>query len=150
MNFLSKLFRKKNKKIAFLDGDQALGGVLNAYNKYLIGTETHLIRLLSLDAKPPKRLNDTNGINKIYLRGYSTGKEVSDKFIGAFIQKSIHDGYTDITVGSSDYDFIDIFKMAIILNPNVPKLNFRIIVPHAQGRLKDMPNGEAGIGIVRD
>lgn len=41
-------------------------------------------------------------------------------------------------------------KQERVLHPNVPKLNFRIIVPHAQGKLKDMPSGEAGIEIVRD
>ena len=149
MNFLSKLFRK-DKKIAFLDGDQALGGILAIHKKYLIGTETHLIRLLSGDARPPRCLDGTDDINKIYLRGYATEKEVADKFIGAYIQKSIHDGYTDITVVSSDYDFIDIFKMAMLLNPKAKNLNFRIIVPNAQGKLKEAPERIANIEIVRN
>ncbi len=107
------------------------------------------MRLLSDDAKPPRCLKDTPDINKIYLRGYTTGKEVADKFIGAYIQKSIHDGYNDITVVSSDYDFIDIFKMAMLLNPSAKNLTFRIIVPNAQGRIADMPDRVANIEVVR-
>jgi len=77
-------------------------------------------------------------VNKIYLRGYATGKEIVDKFIGAYIQKSLAEGYTEIIVVSSDFDFIDIFKLALELNPTVKNVSFKIIVPNARGRLSEV------------
>lgn len=149
LSFFSKYFPKKSKKIAFLDGDQPIGGLLSVHRKYLVGTETHLIRLLNGDQNAPKSLRNIGPINKIFLNGYATGKEVVDKFIGAYIQKSVSDGYTDITVVSSDYDFIDIFKMAVLINPEAAKLNFRIIVPSARGKLLEAPDQIANIQIIR-
>lgn len=146
-------FRKKAvKKIAFLDGDQSLPGIIAAYQKYLIGTETHLVRVLPPGHSAPRVLTNTPGlsdINKIYLTGYTTGKEVVDKFIGAYIQKSLQDGYKHITVVSSDFDFIDIFKLAVVLNPQATDVTFRIIVPHAQGRMAALPDKVANIEVVR-
>jgi hypothetical protein len=136
-----KLFHVKPKKIAFLDGDNPLPCILDAYVKHLRGVETHLVRTLRGEENPPKILSKSSEkINKIYLRGLTTGKETTDKFIGAYIQKAINDGYKEITVVSMDYDFIDIFKMAIMLNPQVTNVMFRIIVPaiaNQQGKLYD-------------
>jgi hypothetical protein len=153
--FKFRFFKPKAvKKIAFLDGDQALVGIVGAYQKYLIGTETHLVRALTgisngdPKSREPKILRDLD-INKIYLDGYTKGKEIVDKFIGAYIQKAIGDGYKHITVVSSDYDFIDIFKMAVVLNPMATDVTFRIIVPHAQGKLAEMPDQVANIEVVR-
>ena len=140
-----KVFRKwfgiaRDKKIAFLDGDRPLPGIIDAYKKYLIGTETHLVRAYteSKSNREPHILRHLGAdINKIYLSGYSTGKEIVDKFIAAYIQKALQDGYTHITVVSSGYDFIDIFKMAVTLNPGMSKVMFRMIVPRPQGRLDE-------------
>jgi hypothetical protein len=137
------------KRIAFLDGDQPLPGILHAYDKYLKGTETHLVRLKDDSAGEPKVLRGKHGFNKIYLSGYKAGKEVTDKFIGAYIQKAVTDGYQFITVVSSDYDFIDTFKMAVVLNPEASKLTFRMIVPNARGVLKEMPDRVMNIEIVK-
>ena len=155
MNIFRFLRPKAVKKIAFLDGDQALVGIVSAYQKYLVGTETHLVRALTglnrnnPTSREPKILRDLT-INKIYLEGYTRGKEIVDKFIGACIQKAIGDGYKHITVVSSDYDFIDIFKMAVVLNPAVTDVTFRIIVPHAQGKLAEIPDQISNIEIVRE
>ena len=150
--FFSKWFSKKVKRIAFLDGDNPLPQVLACHKKYLIGIETHLIRCMGAEHKEPKILKNTKNINKIYLRGMTIGKEITDKFIGAYIQKAIQDGYTEITVVSQDYDFIDIFKMAVLLNPEAAKLSFRIIVPimNKGSKLTDMPAQVANISVVRD
>lgn len=145
-----KWFSRKPKQIAFLDGDNPLVGVIAAYQKYLLGIETHLVKAQSETAEEPRILRKQHTINKIYLRGYTTGKEVVDKFIGAYIQKAIQDGYQEITVVSSDYDFIDIFKMAIELNPEAVKVSFRMIIPNAQGRLNDLPNHIRNISIIRE
>lgn len=89
-------------------------------------------------------------VNKIYLVGYSKGKEVVDKFIGAYIQKALSDGYTDITVVSSDYDFIDIFKMALVLNPTIDNnVSFRMIIPKPKGRLAALPTKVCNIDVIR-
>lgn len=149
MKLFSKWFKKAEKKIAFLDGDQDLKKILAAYKKYLIGTETHLIRLQADSHLEPKQLRNIPALNKIYLSGYTRGKEIVDKFIGAYIQKSVQEGYTHITVVSSDFDFIDIFKMAVILNPEATNITFRIIVPNVQGRMCDMPDKVANIEIVK-
>ena len=145
-----KWFKKSEKSIAFLDGDQSLPGILAAHHKYLLGIETHLVRLKDASAGEPKCLRKLDGVNKIYLSGYSASKEVTDKFIGAYIQKAVQDGYSNITVVSSDYDFIDIFKMAVVLNPGAANLKFRMIIPHAKGRLAELPEAVANIEIVRE
>lgn len=147
--FLS-LFTRKVRRIAFLDGDQALPGILAVHHKYLLGIETHLVRLTHATHAEPKCLRNVTGINKIYLSGYSTSKEVTDKFIGAYIQKAVQDGYTEVTVVSSDYDFIDIFKMAVVLNPSATSIKFRMIVPAAQGKLADLPEKVANIEVIRE
>lgn len=139
------------KKIAFIDGDQELRGLLNAYHKYIAGTdtETHLIRLKSDKAAEPKVLRHVENINKIYLSGFTQGKEVVDKFITGFIQKAVSDGYTHITIVSSDYDFIDIFKMAVRIDPRASEVTFRMIVPFAQGRMIDTPAQISNIEILK-
>jgi hypothetical protein len=139
---------KQVRKIAFLDGDQPLAGILAAHHTHLQGVETHLVRLKPDSAGEPHLLRKRTDINKIYLSGYTTKKEVTDKFIGAYIQKAVQDGYDDITVVSSDYDFIDIFKMSVVLNPAASKITFRIIIPNARGRLCELPEKIMNIEIV--
>ena len=151
----SKWFKPKAvKKIAFLDGDQGLPQIIEAYEKYLIGTETHLVRAFSENIaagnKEPKILRKLENVNKIYLSGYTARKEIVDKFIGAYIQKAIQNGYKHITVVSSDYDFIDIFKMAVILNPEMTDLTFRIIVPNGKGKMSNLPDQIANIEVVQN
>lgn len=147
----TKFFPKKEKKIAFLDGDQALPPMLAAYDKYLKGIETHLVRAKNSKHGEPKILRKIDaGINKIYLIDYTVGKEIVDKFIGAYIQKAVSDGYTHITVVSADYDFIDIFKMAVILTPEAANVSFRMIVPtHAQGSITELPTKVMNIEVVK-
>lgn len=148
---LTKLLNlfKRSRKIAFLDGDQPLPGILAAHRKHLLGIETHLIRLTGPNTGEPRVLRNITNINKIYLTGYTTGKEVTDKFIGAYIQKALQDGCTDITVVSSDYDFIDVFKLAVLLNPAASTVTFRLIVPAAKGRLEELPENLLNIEIVK-
>ena len=59
-----------------------------------------------------------------------------DKFIFGYIQTAIGKGYTDITIISSDYDFIDIFHMSNQLNTKV--ISFTLIIPRRIGRLKQL------------
>ena len=145
-------FRKKEKRIAFIDGDQAISAYLSAYEKHIANTntETHLIRIKKLEDAEPKRLRKIDEkINKIYLEGFTARKEVVDKFIVAYIQKSIASGYNHITVVSSDYDFIDIFKMATMLDEKSSNITFRLIIPYAQGRLLELPEKMLNIEIIK-
>ncbi len=135
------------KRIAYLDGDQSITEIVQAYHKYLHDIETHCVRVMS--GLPPKQLEKETGFNKIYLQGYRKGKEVTDKFISACIQKAVTDGYKEITVVSGDYDFIDIFKMAIQLNPNITDVTFRMIVPSKHLNSKDHTVQNSAIQIVK-
>lgn len=153
---IRKLFNKTPvvRKIAFIDGDQSIPLALAAYHKYVAntGTETHLIRAMPQGDNPPKtlRTDRSKDINKIYLRGFSVGKEVTDKYIAGMIQKAIHDGFTHITVISSDYDFIDIFKMAVQINPEAANFTFQMVVPFAVGKkLHDAGTQVANINIIK-
>lgn len=148
---LTRFFNRK-RKIAFIDGDQPIPTMLNAYNKYLknTGTETHFVRLKNEVHGEPKALRKINDFNKIYLSGMTTKKEVVDKFIGAYIQRAVSEGYKEITVISSDYDFIDIFKMAVQIDPRASNVSFRMIVPFAQGKLMEVPEQIMNIEIIKE
>lgn len=155
MNVLQKfqqLFAKvpKEKRIAFIDGDQSLYHVLSSYHKHIkdTPTETHFIKCGAYDSKP-RRLKKYPEINEVYLSGFTAGKEITDKYIAAFINKAINDGFNHITVISSDYDFIDIFKMAVILDEKNINITFRMIMPVAKGRAKQLPAKIANIEIIR-
>jgi len=140
------------KKIAFIDGDQPLPEVLAAYEQYVANTstETHLVRAFS-GGKPPRILtkDEHKEINKVYLRGYATGKEVTDKYIAAMIQKAVADGYNHITVISSDYDFLDIFKMAVQISPSLKTATMRLIVPRAAGKMARVGARVANIDVIK-
>ena len=124
-------FAPRVKKIAFIDGDQGFRPSLRAYEKFLKGTETHFVTTNTI----PNLVSRIKEINSIRLEGYRTGKEVTDKYIAAGIQKALGAGYRDVTVISSDYDFIDIFKMAVRLNPDMSDVVFRMVVPKPKGRI---------------
>lgn len=146
---LFNLFRRK--KIAFIDGDQNVHQVLKAYEKYVAntGTETHFIQLKPEGHNEPKLLRNRSDFNKIYLAGMTAKKEVVDKFISAYIQRAVSEGYKEITVISSDYDFIDIFKMAVQVDPNASRVTFRMIIPKAQGRAAELPEKLLNIEIIK-
>lgn len=151
-NWFKKEQLPQVKKIAFIDGDQPLSEVLAAYDQYVAntGTETHLVRA-ETNKKPPKVLRNTKHveINQVYLRGYATGKEVTDKYIAGMIQKAVADGYKHITVISSDYDFLDIFKMAVRINPALKTATMRLIVPHATGKMARVESRVANVEIIK-
>jgi len=134
-DWLKNLRKPTVKKIAFIDGDQDIPSIISVYQQHLVGIETHLVRLMPEGDQEPKLLRRVRGFNKVYLHDMSSGKEVVDKFIGAYIQKAVDEGYNHISVVSNDYDFIDIFKMITKLNPS-KELTFRIIVPRGQGKIR--------------
>ena len=141
------------KRIAFMDGDQPMAGLVSAYNQYIANTntETHIVRLSNGGATPKNLKNFTGDghVNKVFLDGFKTGKEVVDKFIGAYIQRAISEGYTHISVISSDYDFIDIFKMAVKIDENAKNVSFHMIVPNPMGSIRSAPNKIANITITK-
>lgn len=152
-NWFKKEQLPQVKKIAFIDGDQPLPVVLKAYEKYVAntGTETHLVRVISEGSEAPKllRKDNTKEINKIYLRGYASGKEITDKYIAGMIQKAVADGYNHITVISSDYDFFDIFKMSVQINPALESSTMRLIVPKAEGKMVRVTPQVANIEVIK-
>jgi hypothetical protein len=115
----------------------------------LYETETVFVYVKQEGHKEPKALRHESKFKKICLAGFGAGKETVDKFITAYIQKSLTKGYNDITVVSSDYDFIDIFKMITQLNPEYSDITFRIIIPRPLGRLKTLPEQMANIEIIK-
>ena len=132
---------KPQRKIAFIDGDQELHAALKAYDAYVAntGTETHFVRLAyPATHQEPKQLRNRDDFNKVYVEG-TAGKEVVDKFIAGYIQRAVAEGYTHVTVVSNDYDFIDIFKMAVMINEHASEVTFRMVVPFAQGRMAELP-----------
>lgn len=125
------------KSIVFIDGDQGIPDILNAYDTHVKGRfdECHIVRACTADSMPNKfKKLSKDGVNLISLAGMTNGKEVTDKFIAAYIQKAISEKFNSITVVSSDYDFIDIFKMSAKLS-DTTKLKLRLIAPHAIGKL---------------
>ena len=142
-----------DKRIAFIDGDQPIEGILSAYNRYVANTntETHVVRL-SNGGAIPKKLKSFNGdghVNKIYLNGFKTGKEVVDKFIAGYIQRAVNEGYTHISVISSDYDFIDIFRMAVQIDEKANNVSFHMIIPNPIGSVRNAPAKIANITITK-
>lgn len=149
IKFLKSFFR--NKKIAFIDGDQDIHALLRSYRKYVAntGTETHFIRMKDEGSLEPKIMRNVTDMNKIYLSGMTKKKEAVDKFIGAYIQRAVSEGYAEISVISSDYDFIDIFKMAVQIDPRAMNITFRMIVPRPEGRLDELPEKVMNIEIIK-
>ena len=140
------------KRIAFIDGDQPIPSLLSAYRKYIenTNTTTFFVRVKDDRFKEPKSLKRFGPtLNRVFLSGFSKGKEITDKYIAAAIQKAITDGYTHITVVSSDYDFVHIFKLAVAVEPKAVDLTFRLLVPNAQGRMKDCPAQISNIEVVK-
>ncbi len=159
LNKLFAVFRTKTannylrdkQKLVLLDGDQPLLETLAAYSKYiepLKNCETYFIQLADIASKGPKVLKYYPNINSILLSRFSPGKEIVDKYIFGYIQTAISKGYTDITIISSDYDFIDIFQMSNLLNDN-RNIKFCLIIPRPIGKLKNLKSGE-NITIIKD
>lgn len=137
------------RKIAFIDGDQDVIHNLGAYHKHIKGNgyETHFITITTTPNKV-KALAKEPKFNVINLGGMNlaSGKEVTDKYIAAYIQKAVADGYNDIIVVSNDYDFVDIFKMSAQLC-DMSKIHFKLIAPKATGKLVNCK--VAGLEIIR-
>lgn len=141
INWIRDLFCEPQvRKIAFIDGDQPLPGLLECYEKCVLGTktDTFFIRAIAEGVNPPKIMKKFKDVTSVMLVGYTAGKEVVDKYIGASIQKAIADGYTEITVISGDYDFIDIFKMAMKIDDRANTVKFNMIIPRNSTEKKNV------------
>lgn len=151
-SFLSGLFSPKiyiediplpapkfENKIAFIDGDQLALDLLKAYEKHIkpLNITTYFVAMGQKNSRPPKMLKKYPELKLKRLIGFSSKKEVTDKFIAMFIQKAISDGLDEIYVVSSDYDFIEIFKMALEINHEI-QIKMTLIIPNPQGRLKNI------------
>ena len=138
----------KFKKIAFIDGDQGQKALIAAYTDHVDkdDTVTHYVSASSISSKVAKYHPE---IIRTQLQGFSTGKEIVDKYIGAAIQKAIGEGFNHITVISSDYDFIDIFKLITILDETASNLTFRMIVPRLTSKTAPLPAKLANIEVIK-
>lgn len=126
---------KLPKSVVFIDGDQNLAQLKRALP--FVGKGPHVSWITS--GTVPNYVKKHN-IKFVCLSSVSShGKETSDKYIGIAIQQAVSSGITNITVVSSDYDFVDIFKMVSMLNLTV-QLNFTLVAPAAKGRLVDHPS----------
>ena len=140
------------RKIAFIDGDQSLPELLECYEQCIQGTktDTFFIRAMAEGVNPPKIMKKFKDVTSVMLIGYTAGKEVVDKYIGASIQKAINDGYTEITVISGDYDFIDIFKMAMKIDERANNVTFKMIVPRNATKKKvAIPKQNLNINVLK-
>jgi len=139
------------KQIAFIDGDQLLINSIEIYNKYLLNDngEVIYIRQLFSGAKPPKKVQKMANIEPLYLTGFTPGKEIVDKCIAIYMQKVLSEGYNHITVVSSDYDFIEIFRLLLIVDNRAKNVKFRMIIPKPVGRLKMLSNQVDNIEIIK-
>lgn len=115
------------RKIAFIDGDQFTNKNMSIYRTHILkkGYECQFITASNI----PKKVTKEKRINITRLHGFRAGKEATDKYISAYMQKSIGEGYNDILIVSSDYDFVDIFKMTAMLNTDAKTLKFTLVVP---------------------
>ena len=146
--FFAKKQPSIKPQLIIMDGDQPIPELFRAYRNYIIPLgvyETHFVRFN--DSKP-KILKHFPEIKCVYLTGFTSSKEVVDKYIFGLIQYSVDKGYSDIAVISSDYDFIDIFNMCNIINGN-KNVKFTLIIPKPRGRLVQL-NSNENIEVIKD
>jgi hypothetical protein len=148
-----KQFPEPKKEIAFIDGDNGFAMGVETFYTHLYDIETVFVYAATVGGnsggKEPKVLRDENKFRKIRLSGFTTKKEIADKYIAAAIQKAVDDGYNNITVVSSDYDFVEIFKLVSLLNQSKRHLNFKLIIPNPQGRLTSLPEQLSNIKVIK-
>lgn len=119
-----------SKTITFIDGDQANRELLNCYTKHIepLDSEVHYVTVTPI----PKAVNPIFHSDKVTLtelKGFFKGKESTDKYIAAHIIKSISQGFTKINVISNDYDFLDIFKMVVMIEECPDNIDFTLYMP---------------------
>lgn len=128
-------------ELVIIDGDQPLSQMIDATTQYVNPLshkcDIELIRMQNFKEKIPRILKRFP-YKVVLLKGFSPGKEVTDKFIAMRCQQALREGYSKITVISNDYDFIDIFKMLNVLNNT--NVKFTLVAPKASGRLSKTNN----------
>ena len=140
LRFIVNLFKKPEpiinipKELIFIDGDQDANRQIATFKK--ISNDRKGI-WIHVQRETPRKLTKVPNIEVVSVREMSAkGKETTDKYIGIAIQKAVSEGVRKFTVISRDYDFVDIFKMIVMSNPEV-ELDFTLVAAKAQGRLLD-------------
>lgn len=150
--FFSKKIQKQiiKPKLIIMDGDQPLPEIFSAYKKYVMNLDNYETRFIRYGGGGyfPKILKKFPEIQCTYLLHLSHSKEVVDKFIFGLIQTEISNGYIEFAVISSDYDFIDIFKMSNIINSH-KNIKFTLVVPRPRGRLVETTSSE-NIDVIKE
>ncbi len=134
--------------LIIMDGDQSIPELFRAYKKYVANIDNFETRFIRYGGSYPKILRRFPEIQCTYLLHLTSSKEIVDKFIFGLIQTEISKGYTNFAVISSDYDFIDIFKMSNMIN-NHTNIKFTLVVPRPRGRLAGMDSSE-NIEIIKE
>lgn len=139
---------KPKPLLILMDGDQSIPDLFRSYRKYIKNLDNYETRFIRYGGSFPKILKTFPEIQCTYLQYLSHSKEVVDKFIFGLIQTEISNGYTNIAIISSDYDFIDIFKMSNIINAH-KNIKFTLVVPKPRGRLSEI-NSNENIEVVKE
>lgn len=134
--------------LIIMDGDQHIPDLFRSYRKYVANLDNYETRFVRYGGSFPRILKNFPEIQCTYLLHLSHSKEVVDKFIFGLIQTEISKGYTNFAVVSSDYDFIDIFKMSNIINEH-KNIKFTLVVPKPRGRLATI-NSSENIDVVKE
>lgn len=123
-------------ELILVDGDQPLKQIVSTTKRYISALshkyDVELIRMQNT-------INNAPGLLKrwpykvVSLKGFSAGKEITDKYIAMRAQQALREGYSKITVVSNDYDFFDIFKMLNLLNRT--NAIFTLVALNAKGKL---------------
>ena len=127
-------------RLIIFDGDQSINPIMKVHDKIISKipkdkVRIEFVKMHYIGESPPKILKKFPHINFVPLSGFSAKKEVVDKWIGIRIQQAIDAGCQQISVVSSDFDFVDIFRMILMMNPTKKNLNFTLIAPKPIGKL---------------
>lgn len=140
LRYIITLFKKPKPiiktplELIFIDGDQDANRQIATFNKISNDRKGFWIHV---QREIPRKLSKIPNIEAISVRDMAAkGKETTDKYIAIAIQKGVSEGIKKFTVISRDYDFVDIFKMIVMSNPEV-ELDFTLVAAKAQGRLLD-------------
>ena len=121
--FKSLLDRRGPDSVLFVDGDMPMGEALDILR--VVGDDYDLICLYRINVSNPKRLYaymenmPTQKIEIYSIDVYSKGKETTDKYIMASIQKYISNGLRDIGLVTGDFDFLDMRSAFEMINPGI-------------------------------
>jgi hypothetical protein len=132
--FIGRVFGEKRKSVLFVDGDMSLvqmDKILHEIEHNF--DEICLVRLNQKDFNEPKIIRRivwefSDKINYFLVHEWRKGKESTDKFIIAAIQKAVMMNACHIAVLTSDFDFVDVYDIISQINPE-SEIKFEVFMP---------------------